>query len=172
MRVTSAATELPAPLHPGRYRIAMVCLGNICRSPVAQVVLSARMAEAGLDDAVEVFSAGTADYHIGKGMDPRSAKTLTDAGYDATRHRAQQFQDSWHDEVDLILVMDRANLADVTGGVERSRVRLFRDFDPDFPGEEVPDPYYGGDDGFTEVLDMVERTSAHLVELVADVVGR
>ena len=167
----STAT-LPAPLTPGRYRIAMVCLGNICRSPVAEGVLTARVSEAGLDDAVEVFSAGTADYHIGKGMDPRSAQTLTDAGYDATRHRAQQFSHAWHDEVDLILVMDRSNHADVTDGAERERVRLFRDFDPAEPGGEVPDPYYGGEDGFREVLDMVERTSALLVELVTDVVGR
>jgi len=150
----------------------MVCLGNICRSPVADVVFSARIADAGLDDVVEVVSAGTADYHLGKPMDPRSAQTLTDAGYAATRHRAQQIQHAWHDEVDLILVMDHSNHADVTAGVERARVRLFRDFDPDFPGEEVPDPYYGGEDGFTEVLQMIERTSARLVTLVAGVVGR
>lgn len=165
-------SPLPEPLAPGRYRIALVCLGNICRSPVADVVLSARVAAAGLDDVVEVFSAGTADYHVGKGMDPRSALTLTEAGYDATRHRAQQFSHDWHDEVDLILVMDHANHADVTAGRERARVRLFRDFDLAEPGGEVPDPYYGGDDGFREVLDMVQRTSAHLVELVADVVRR
>ena len=163
---------LPPPREPGRYRVALVCLGNICRSPMAHVVLEAQLAEAGLDDVVEVFSAGTADYHVGKGMDPRSAQTLTDAGYDATRHRAQQFSHDWHDEVDLILVMDRANHADVTAGADRERVRLFRDFDPELPGGEVPDPYYGGDDGFREVLDMVERTSAHLVELVRDVVHR
>ncbi|MBE7325979.1 low molecular weight phosphotyrosine protein phosphatase [Nocardioides sp. Y6] len=150
----------------------MVCLGNICRSPVADVVMSARVAEAGLDEVVEVFSAGTADYHVGKGMDPRSAQTLTAAGYDATRHRAQQFDHAWHDEVDLILVMDHANHADVTAGRERARVRLFRDFDPVDAGGEVPDPYYGGEEGFGEVLDMVERTSAHLVGLLADVVGR
>lgn len=168
----AGTATLPPPLAPGRYRIAMVCLGNICRSPVAEVVLTARVAEAGLDDVVEVFSAGTADYHVGKPMDPRSAQTLTAAGYDATRHRAQQFQHAWHDDVDLILVMDRANHADVTAGVERDRVHLFRDFDPDEPGGEVPDPYYGGDDGFEEVLAMVERTSARLVDLVADVVGR
>ncbi|GGD08900.1 low molecular weight protein-tyrosine-phosphatase [Nocardioides daphniae] len=168
----STTATLPPPLHPGRYRIAMVCLGNICRSPVAEVVTSARIAEAGLDDVVEVFSAGTADYHVGKSMDPRSAETLTSAGYDATRHRAQQFQHAWHDDVDLILVMDHSNHDDVTRGAERDRVRLFRDFDPEFPGEEVPDPYYGGEDGFREVLSMVERTSAHLVELVAGVVDR
>ena len=168
----AARATLPAPLVPGRYRVAMVCLGNICRSPVADVVFSARVAEAGLADVVEVISAGTADYHIGKSMDPRSAETLRAAGYDPTRHRAQQFQAGWHDEVDLILVMDHSNHADVTQGVERTRVRMFRDFDPDFPGGEVPDPYYGGENGFTEVLSMVERTSAHLVTLVAGVVGR
>lgn len=172
---SAALPGLPVPLREGHYRVAMVCLGNICRSPVADVVFSERVAEAGLADRVEVLSAGTAEWHIGKPMDPRSAQTLTEAGYDATRHRAQQFQAAWHDEVDLILVMDNANLADVNAlneSAERNRVRLFRDFDPDFPGGEVPDPYYGGEEGFGEVLSMVERTSAHLVELVAGVVTR
>ncbi|WP_110240250.1 low molecular weight protein-tyrosine-phosphatase [Nocardioides gilvus] len=172
---TSLATSLPAPRHEGRYRVAMVCLGNICRSPVADVVFSERVAAAGLADRVEVVSAGTADYHVGKPMDPRAAQSLTTAGYDPSRHRAQQFQAVWHDEADLILVMDNSNLADVRGlgdGGEPERVRLFRDFDPDFPGGEVPDPYYGGEEGFGEVLSMVERTSAHLVELVAGVVTR
>lgn len=167
--------QLPTPLREGHYKVALVCLGNICRSPVADVVFSARVAEAGLADRIEVVSAGTAGWHTGKTMDPRSAQTLTEAGYDATRHRAQQFQASWHDEVDLILVMDQSNLADVNdlhAAGSNERVRLFRDFDPDFPGGEVPDPYYGGDEGFAEVLAMVERTSARLVELVAGVVTR
>lgn len=173
MSAVTGTPTLPEPFDAtSRYRVATVCLGNICRSPVAEVVLTARVAEAGLDDRVEIFSAGTADYHVGKAMDPRSAQTLTDAGYDATRHRAQQFRHAWHDEVDLILVMDHANHADVTAGLERDRVRLFREFDPEEPGAEVPDPYYGGEDGFKEVLAMVERTSARLVALLADTVGR
>lgn len=157
---------LPAARTPGRYRVAVVCLGNICRSPMAHVVLSAKVEDAGLADRVEVVSAGTADWHVGKPMDPRAAATLTAAGYDATRHRAQQYVATWRDELDLVLVMDGSNLADVGG--EDERVRLFRAFDPVDPGGEVPDPYYGGDEGFEEVLAMVERTSDRLVARLAD----
>ena len=161
---------LPSPRHPGRYRIGLVCLGNICRSPMAHVVLERRLADAGLDDVVEVVSSGTGDWHVGKPMDHRAAATLTAAGYDATRHRAQQFATTWFARLDLILVMDSSNRSDVLAlaagtddGIDREQVRMFRDFDPGNPGQDVPDPYYGGDDGFTEVLQMVERTSASLV---------
>ena len=90
-----------------------------------------------------------------------AAATLTGAGYDASRHRARTFDADWHDAVDLVLVMDAANLRDVGGPGERTR--MFRDLDPVDPGAEVPDPYYGGAAGFEEVLRMVERTSASLV---------
>ena len=153
--------RLPPPREPGRYRIALVCLGNICRSPMAHVVLDARLADASLSDAVAVTSAGTGGWHEGKPMDERAVATLTEAGYDASRHRARTFDASWRGDHDLVLVMDEANLRDVGGPDER--VAMFRDFDPDEPGAEVPDPYYGGADGFEEVLRMVERTSSALV---------
>lgn len=152
---------LPPARTPGRYRIALVCLGNICRSPMAHVVLEQQLADAGLDDVVEVRSAGTGGWHEGGPMDERAAAALTSAGYDPTRHRARTFADSWHDDHDLVLAMDRDNLRDVGGPDDRTR--LFRDLDPDEPGGEVPDPYYGGPAGFEEVLHMVERTSASLV---------
>jgi protein-tyrosine phosphatase len=150
---------LPPPQEPGRYRIALVCLGNICRSPMAHVVLERQLAEAGLDDRIEVSSSGTGDWHLGKPMDERAAATLARAGYDGSRHRAR----GWDPDqvVDLVLAMDAANLRDVGGRGERTR--LFRDFDPVEPGAEVPDPYYGGPSGFEEVLRMVERTSESLV---------
>ena len=166
--------ELPPPRTPGRYRIAVICLGNICRSPMADVVLRDRVAAAGLDDRVEVVSAGTGDWHVGRPMDGRAAALLTSEGYDATTHRAQQVPASWLTSYDLLLAMDRQNLHDVralaTAPVEPDRVRLFRDFDPEEPGAEVPDPYYGGDDGFHAVLAMVERTCDALVALL--VAGR
>ena len=152
---------LPAPRTPRHYRIALVCLGNICRSPMAHVVLEQQLAEAGLSGTVAVTSSGTGGWHEGNPMDERAAATLAGAGYDPTRHRARTFDPGWHDAHDLVLVMDRANLRDVGGAGER--VRLFRDFDPVEPGGEVPDPYYGGDAGFQEVLRMVERTSTSLV---------
>ncbi|HET9419583.1 MAG TPA: low molecular weight protein-tyrosine-phosphatase [Nocardioides sp.] len=154
-------TDLPPARGRDRYRIGVVCLGNICRSPMAEVVLSERVAEAGLDDRVEVASCGTGDWHIGDPMDRRAAATLAAAGYDPSRHRAQQFADSWLEEYDVLLAMDAQNRSDVAGD---DRVMMFRDFDPVEPGSDVPDPYYGGDSGFEEVLTMVERTSAEIVE--------
>ncbi len=158
----------PSPRTPGSYRIAVVCLGNICRSPMADIVLAARVADAGLDDRVRVVSAGTGDWHVGGPMDRRAAELLTSHGYDASRHRAQQVKPHWLSDLDLVLAMDADNLTDLIalGDADPARVRLFRDFDPDEPGGEVPDPYYGGDPGFREVLEMVERTCTALVAAV------
>ena len=153
---------VPPQRAAGPYRIALVCLGNICRSPTAHVVLESRLADAGLDGRVEVASSGTGGWHVGNPMDPRAAATLTAAGYDASRHRARQYDATWPEAYDLVLVMDEANLADVGGRAER--VGMFRDFDPREPGSDVPDPYYGGDDGFEEVLAIIERTSDAIVE--------
>jgi protein-tyrosine phosphatase len=154
--------------------VALVCLGNICRSPMAHVVLQQQVADAGLDDRVSILSSGTGDWHVGHPMDRRAAATLTAAGYDATRHRARQFAPTWLDEHDLVLAMDAQNLRDVVAGseVDEARVRLYRDFDPLDPGGEVPDPYYGGDSGFEEVLEMVERTSGTLVAGLEAVLAR
>lgn len=154
------------------YRISVVCLGNICRSPMAGVVLADKVAEAGLD--VEVRSGGTGDWHVGGPIDERAGATLAAAGYDGTAHRAQQYTADWYDDADLVLVMDESNLADVralTPGHD-DRIRLFRDFDPAGPGV-VPDPYHGGEDGFADVLATVERTSDAIVaELGQDTSGR
>jgi protein-tyrosine phosphatase len=161
--------DLPPPRRAGHYAIALVCLGNICRSPMAHVVLESRLADAGLDDRVVVHSSGTGDWHVGQPMDPRAGATLSHAGYDPSRHRAQQYDDSWLRGHDLVLAMDEANLQDLGGRSER--IGLFRDYDPAEPGGEVPDPYYGGDDGFDRVLEMVERTSDGLVAAVAEGLG-
>ncbi|WP_322937255.1 low molecular weight protein-tyrosine-phosphatase [Nocardioides bizhenqiangii] len=164
---------LPPPRTPGRYRIALVCLGNICRSPMADVVLTERVAAAGLADKVSVVSSGTGDWHVGHPMDRRAAALLTSEGYDASAHRAQQVAPSWLTAHDLLLAMDHQNVRDLhalaDGDVDPDRVRLFGDFDPVEPGAEVPDPYYGGDDGFHDVLAMIERTADALVDaLVLD----
>lgn len=169
------SVSLPAGRTPGRYAVALVCLGNICRSPMADVVLTRRLEQAGLD--VEVVSSGTGAWHVGNPMDRRAAALLTAHGYDASTHRAQQFEGDWLGQSDLVLAMDEDNLADLTsrGGPDPDRVRLFRDFDPRASDgdRDVPDPYYGGDDGFTRVLAMIERTSTHLVDLLArEQVGR
>ncbi|KQZ68686.1 low molecular weight protein-tyrosine-phosphatase [Nocardioides sp. Root151] len=151
---------LPLPRTPGTYRVALVCLGNICRSPIADVVVNHRLDEAGLADHVHADSYGTAGWHVGKPMDPRSAAVLTTHDYDATQHRARQFDADAVSSYDLVLAMDHDNVSDLAAiGVPADRLRLFRDFDPT-PGDGVvPDPYYGGDDGFRDVLAMVERTA-------------
>ena len=165
--------SLPAP-RGTPYRIAFVCLGNICRSPMADVILSSLVEKSGLGDKVEVTSCGTGDWHLGHEMDKRAAAELVARGYDASAHRAQQWQAAWLDR-DLVLAMDEKNLADITEGRGADeRVRMFRSFDPLAPADpgpgdlDVPDPYYGADDGFAEVIGMVERTCRALLdELVA-----
>lgn len=167
---------LPEPMDPGRYRVALVCLGNICRSPTAEVVLSSLVTEAGLEDRVEIGSCGTASWHVGKTIDPRSGSALTEAGYDPSRHRARTFGPDWF-EHDLLLAMDTDNLADVRAMLPvAERAMLFRAFDPSYDGSgeppDVPDPYYGGPDGFADVLAMIERTSRVIVARLAGLSGQ
>lgn len=151
------------------YRVSMVCLGNICRSPMAHVVLESRLAEAGLAGDVVVTSSGTGGWHRGEPMDPRAAATLRAAGYDPSRHVARTFSTDDYAEHDLLLAMDARNLADMTElaptVADAAKAQLFRTFDPEATASdnEVPDPWFGDDDGFTHVLAMVERTADALV---------
>ncbi|WP_246609038.1 low molecular weight protein-tyrosine-phosphatase [Nonomuraea rhizosphaerae] len=152
------------------YRVCLVCMGNICRSPMAETVLRKTLAGHGLGDRVAVDSAGTGGWHAGGPMDSRALRTLADHGYDGSDHRARQFTADWFDRYDLVLAMDRDNLRFLRrmapGEVE---VRLFRSFDPDAPeGAEVPDPYYGGPEGFEEVLRLVEAASEGVAKHIAD----
>lgn len=158
---------LPPARTPGHYRIAIVCTGNICRSPTAEVILTHLLERSAVGAEVDVDSFGLGSWHVGDPMDHRSAAELDGAGYDSTRHRARQLPRRWYDDYDLVLAMDRGHYADLLDDVRGDpaaapRVRLFRDFDPVDPGSDVPDPYYGGHHGFQEVLTMVERTSAAL----------
>ena len=152
-------------------RIAMVCLGNICRSPMADVVLSHRLAQAGLTEFT-VTSAGTGDWHVGEPMDTRAAQTLASAGYDPSRHRAQNFDSTWFAANELILTVDLANRTDVLSlaqsEADRAKVRPYRAFDPlaESPDAEVPDPWYGELDGYVLVLDIVERTTDELIRFL------
>jgi protein-tyrosine phosphatase len=170
------ATHLPPARRPeGPYRVAVVCLGNICRSPIANVVLRRALERAGMSGRVEVDSSGTGDWHLGHPMDRRAAAALTAAGYDGSEHRAQQFTEEWFHEHDLILAMDENNYRDIAAlapddETAKERVQMFRDYDPhaEYGDLEVPDPYYGGDDGFTHVLRIVERTSQGLADALAE----
>jgi protein-tyrosine phosphatase len=147
--------------------ICFVCLGNICRSPTAEVVMHALVEDAGLAGHIRVSSAGTGDWHVGKGADERMAEVLVAAGYDVSAHSARQFRRDWFDEHDLVIAMDRSNARDLRAMAPAGaadKVRLLTSYDGDAVDEDVPDPYYGGPDGFVDVLDIVERGCRGLLE--------
>jgi low molecular weight protein-tyrosine phosphatase len=157
--------SLPEPTG-SPYRIAFVCLGNICRSPMAQVVLTELVESSGLAGKVEVTSCGTGTWHLGEPMDPRAAAQLKTGGYDASAHRARKYDPTWL-ENDLVLAMDAQNLEDITDGRgSDERVRMFRSLDPlaDPDDLDVPDPFYAGDESFVQVLDIVERTCRQILD--------
>ncbi len=150
------------------YRIVFVCLGNICRSPIAEVVMRGLLADSGLSDRVTVSSAGTGDWHVGERADPRTLDVLSRHGYDGAAHRARQFQPDWFTDHDLVVAMDSANLSELrrlAPAEHRDRVRLLLSFVDGSP-TEVPDPYYRGESGFDDVLAMVERGCRALLDHV------
>jgi protein-tyrosine phosphatase len=152
-------------------RIVFVCLGNICRSPTAEGVMAKLVAEAGLDGRITIDSAGTGAYHIGELADPRTRKAAARRGIDLV-HRARQFTAADLECFDLVVAMDTQNLRHVrllAGGRAAPRVVLLRSFDPIADGDaEVPDPWYGGEAGFEEVLDQCERACAGLLAHVRE----
>jgi protein-tyrosine phosphatase len=164
--MTHSALSLPLPRHPGgSYRICCVCLGNICRSPMAEVVLRRQVDQAGLASRVVVDSAGTGDWHVGGPMNARARTELGRNGYDGSAHRARQFDPSWLSERDLILAMDAANLRDLRAlapAADANRIRLFGEI-AGLGGQDVPDPYYGTADDFARVLNLLETGMAGLV---------
>ena len=150
-------------------RITAVCLGNICRSPIAEAVLRERIDRAGLSDLVIVDSAGTGDWHIGYEADPRSQAILNQNGYELA-HTARQITSSWMAELDIILVMDQSNYSNVEALIRESghgpELYMMRSFDPELghlgdvhPDLDVPDPYYDKEEGFALVLEMIERAA-------------
>ena len=146
-------------------RILFVCLGNICRSPTAEAVVRALAAREAPELPLEVDSAGTADYHVGQPPDPRTRAAAARRGYDLTALRARTVEPGDFERFDLILAMDRENLQVLKRRAPRDaheRLRLFLEFAPDAP-EDVPDPYYGGPNGFEEVLDLVETATRGLL---------
>lgn len=144
--------------------VSFICTGNICRSPMAALVFREELSRAGLEDRVEVTSAGTGAWHVGESADPRTAKVLADHDY-PTDHTAAQLGGE-HLDADLLLAMDAGHLRVVRDAVDDpDRVRLLRSFDPAADEwAEVPDPYFGGDRGFEDVLEMVEATMPGLLE--------
>ncbi|WP_409466650.1 low molecular weight protein-tyrosine-phosphatase [Amycolatopsis sp. GA6-003] len=149
-------------------KLVFVCSGNICRSPMAELVFRKKLADAGLADAVRVSSAGTGPWHVGEAADRRARATLKAHGY-PTEHVAAEVSEE-DLEADLLLAADGSHLDFLKSRVEDpSRVRLLRSFDPSAPeGAEVPDPYYGGGDGFEDVLGMIERSVPGLLDWVRE----
>jgi protein-tyrosine phosphatase len=172
-----ASARVPPPRHaPGPYRICLVCLGNICRSPMAEVLLRDELDRAGLSGRVEVDSAGTGDWHVGSAMDPGARAELSRHGYDGAGHRARQFQPSWFPRYDLVIAMDRSNLARLRamapGRQAAERTALLLSFGPAGGGRgghdlEVPDPYDGGPEGYALVFDLVRPAARGLAGQLA-----
>lgn len=149
-------------------RVLFVCMGNICRSPTAHAVMKHLVETRGLAGQVEIDSAGTHDYHPGARSDPRTRAAGERRGY-LFDHRARQVRPDDFDRFDHILVMDDTNLADIAahhppGGPRAGLVRPLLSHWPESPCPHVPDPYYGGPDGFERVLDLVESGCGALLE--------
>ena len=152
-----------------KVSVLFCCMGNICRSPTAEAVFRHHVEKAGLADRIRIDSAGTHDYHIGEVPDPRTQRAAKQRGYDMSQLRGRQVEAGDFARFDYVLAMDEANLAIL----ERLRPRdaqshlgLFLEFAEHHAGREVPDPYYGGADGFERVLDMVEDAANGLLNHV------
>jgi protein-tyrosine phosphatase len=147
-------------------RVLFVCLGNICRSPTAEGVLRSLVAREAPELNLEIDSAGTAGYHIGEPPDPRTREAARRRGYDLNALRARIVEPADFERFDLILAMDRDNLQVLRRRAPASsheRLRLFLEYAPQSEREDVPDPYYGGPNGFEDVLDLVEAASRGLI---------
>jgi protein-tyrosine phosphatase len=153
-----------------RRAVLLVCTGNICRSPTAEGVLREKARARGLAEQVRVASAGTHDYHVGEAPDVRATKHATKRGYDLSKQRARQVSAADFHEFDYILAMDRSHLRMLRALAPeeaRARVGLFMETSAAWKGEDVPDPYYGGPDGFEHVLDMVEEAAEKWLDAIA-----
>lgn len=148
-------------------RILFVCMGNICRSPLAEGIFRSQVAEMQLSDRFEIDSAGTGSWHVGQAPNPRMQSVAEANGVSLRDQQARQFIEGDLEYFDHILAMDRDNLHDMLYFDRKNeygqKVRLFREVDPDPENFQVPDPYYGGADGFVRVHEIVERTSASLL---------
>lgn len=153
-------------------RVCVVCLGNICRSPIGEAVFRHLVIDAGLGERIEVESAGTAGYHTGDAPDPRARAAGKRAGIHVGG-RAQQFTAKDFARFDYVVAMDSSNLNDLRAIAPSpsaaKKVRLMRSYDPEAPANApVPDPYYGGDDGFDHVLELCQSAALHLLREIRE----
>ncbi len=151
-------------------KVLFVCLGNICRSPLAEGIFKQLVREEGLEDKIHIDSAGTSGWHIGEPPDPRTIEVAQKNGV-PIEHYGKEVAPSDFEKFDYIIAMDDSNLADLErlhGRARHNKAQLFkmRDFDDIGTGGDVPDPYYGGPDGFDKVFDLLRRSSRNLLEKI------
>ena len=148
-------------------KILFVCLGNICRSPLAKSIFNHKIKEAGLVNYFECDSCGTSNYHIGSSPDERTIKNSLKNGV-PVNHAARQLADDDFENFDLILAMDQSNYDNIhrlpSAAANQHKIKLMRDYDPQERGD-VPDPYYGGEKDFQEVFDILNRSVENLIQL-------
>ncbi|WP_022951666.1 low molecular weight protein-tyrosine-phosphatase [Leucothrix mucor] len=150
-----------------KTNVLFVCMGNICRSPTAHGVFQALVKRNKLSDKIHVDSAGTHAYHVGEPPDKRAQSTALKQGYNLSAQRARQVTVDDFERFDYVIAMDQANMSalrKLTPPALRQRVHLLMSYAPQRPETEVPDPYYGGPQGFETVLDMVEVASQGLLD--------
>lgn len=156
-------------------KILFVCMGNICRSPSAEGFFTKALEQSPLKDRVSTDSAGTHGYHVGHSPDPRAVKTAADFGVDISALRARKVSETDFDEFDLVIAMDSSNVTDlerIMPANSRASLRKMLDFHPDGKVRDVPDPYYGGMDGFTYMCELLESASQGLLDDIGRRLGQ
>lgn len=167
----SAHTATPGGGQQRRLHVVFVCTGNICRSPMGDVILQSKVEDAGLQDKVKVTSCGLGGWHVGEGADRRAIEELRAAGYDGSRHRAAQISEA-DKEADLIIAMDEGHQRELLrSGFDAHKVRLMKSFDPNAIGHNVEDPYYGPAVGFTTTREEIEAGMPGIMEWVRTQLG-
>jgi low molecular weight protein-tyrosine phosphatase len=152
-------------------KILFVCMGNICRSPTAESVVRRAIREAGMDGSVQIDSAGTHGYHVGLPPDQRAQQAAASRGYDISTLRGRQVERADFEQFDLVLAMDQDNLRNLKRLCParfQHKVRLLLSYSRKYPNLDVPDPYYGGNRGFEDVLDMVEDAAKGLIKAIRE----
>lgn len=158
-----------------KVNVLFVCMGNICRSPTAEAVFRRYVEKEGLEDVIRIDSAGTHDYHIGEPPDSRTQRAAKQRGYEMSNLRGRQAGAEDFARFDYVLAMDEANLSMLKGlrpHDAASHLGLFLEFAEHHDEHEVPDPYFGGADGFEHVLDLVEDASRGLLKHIRSQLGR